>query len=77
MKRFIPRLAFLCDKDGVYQVIDGKQRLNALLGFYNNVFDIIIDDESYYFKDLPGDYQRVIGGYIHHILSYMLIMIML
>lgn len=64
MKRFIPRLSFLCGSDGVYQVIDGKQRLNALLGFYNNLFDIIVDDISYYFKDLLNDYQRVIGGYM-------------
>lgn len=64
MRRFIPRLSFLCNKDGVYQVIDGKQRLNAFLGFYNNEFDIIVDDISYHFKDLPDDYQRVIGGFM-------------
>lgn len=63
MKRYIPRLAFICH-DMIYQVIDGKQRLDAFKGFYNNLFDIIIDDESYYFKDLPDDYQRVIGGYM-------------
>ena len=58
-----PRLAFI-SHDMIYQVIDGKQRLDAFKGFYNNLFDIIIDDESYYFKDLPDDYQRVIGGYM-------------
>jgi hypothetical protein len=70
MNRHIPRMAMLNvvpDKEntnGVYQVIDGKQRLSAMIDFYKGKFDLIIDDKLYYFKDLPEDYQRVIAGFM-------------
>ena len=70
MNRHIPRMAMLNessgegDTEGVYQVIDGKQRLSAMIDFYNGKYDLIIDDKSYYFQQLPEDYQRVIGGYM-------------
>lgn len=70
MNRHIPRMAMLNitsdqeDINGTYQVIDGKQRLSAMLDFYNGKYDLIIDDKSYYFEDLPEDYKRVISGFM-------------
>jgi hypothetical protein len=70
MNRHIPRMAMLNvvydtkDVRGTYQVIDGKQRLSAMIDFYKGKFDLIIDDNSYFYKDLPDDYQRVISGYM-------------
>jgi uncharacterized protein with ParB-like and HNH nuclease domain len=70
MNRNIPRMAMINvvsdtkDEKGKYQVIDGKQRLSSMIDFYNGKFDLIIDGKSYYFKELPEDYQRVIGGYM-------------
>jgi len=43
--------------DDVYQVIDGKQRLTAMADFYDNEFDLELEGGTYYFKDLPEDYQ--------------------
>ncbi len=70
MNRYIPRMAMvniisdMIDLDGTYQVIDGKQRLSAMIDFIKGKYDLIIDEKSYYFKDLPKDYQRVIEGYM-------------
>lgn len=66
--RNIPRMAMmnvLSDEhqDGVYQIIDGKQRLSSMLGFYRNEFTLLIDDKEYYFSELPSDYQNAIKGY--------------
>ncbi len=70
MNRHIPRMALLNvvskkeDTKGTYQVIDGKQRLSAMIDFYNGKYDLLIDEKGYYFKDLPEDYQRVISGFM-------------
>lgn len=70
MNRHIPRMAMLnivsnkLDTKGTYQVIDGKQRLSAMISFYRGEYTLLIDDQEYYFKDLPIDYQRVISGYM-------------
>lgn len=70
MNRNIPRMAMInvttgeTDVDGTYQIIDGKQRLSAMIGFYRNEFDLIIDGKNYFFNELPDDYQRVIAGYM-------------
>lgn len=70
MNRHIPRMAILNvvagkeDLKGTYQIIDGKQRLSAMIDFYMGKFDLVIDDKNYYFKELPEDYQRVISGYM-------------
>jgi len=63
MRRHIPRMAILYTYGNVYQVIDGKQRLSAMLDFYDNKFQLEMLDGMYYFKDLPEDYQNVIGGF--------------
>lgn len=44
----------------VWQIIDGKQRLNAALGFLKGEFPIIIEETPYYFNDLPDELQRKI-----------------
>ena len=70
MNRHIPRMAMLNvvsgkeNTKGTYQVIDGKQRLSAMISFYKGSYDLIIDGKSYFFKDLPEDYQRVIAGFM-------------
>lgn len=40
-----------------YQIIDGKQRLLTHQDFILNKFQIEINGSTYYFKDLPADYQ--------------------
>ena len=70
MNRHIPRMSILnvvsekSDIKGIYQIIDGKQRLSAMIDFYNGKYDLIIDEQNYYFKDLPEDYQRVIANFM-------------
>jgi hypothetical protein len=69
MNRHIPRMAMIniitedTGTDGVYQVIDGKQRLSTMIDFYNNKFHLEIDNKFYLYIDLPEDYQRVIACY--------------
>ena len=63
IKRNIPRMAIICTINDVFEIIDGKQRLSAMIDFYNNEFTIISDGGEYYFKDLPSDHQKVIGGF--------------
>lgn len=70
MNRHIPRMAMLnvvqekTETNGVYQVIDGKQRLSAMLDFYNGKYELLIDNKAYFFNELPEDYQRVIAGFM-------------
>jgi hypothetical protein len=70
MNRHIPRMAMIniitedTGTDGVYQVIDGKQRLSTMIDFYNNKFHLEIDNKFYLYIDLPDDYQRVISGFM-------------
>lgn len=70
MKRHIPRMAILNvtnsakDTEGVYQVIDGKQRLSAMIDFYKNLYTLEIDGKEYLFSELPEEYQRAIAGFM-------------
>lgn len=70
MNRHIPRMAMLNvvsgdnDTKGKYQVIDGKQRLSAMIDFYKGLYSLEIDGGEFYFNQLPEDYQRVIAGYM-------------
>lgn len=70
MNRHIPRMAMLNivsdkqDVKGTYQIIDGKQRLSAMIDFYKGKFNLVIDDKNYYFNELPEDYQNVISGFM-------------
>ena len=69
MNRNIPTMAMVNvlltkgDIDGVFQVIDGKQRLSSMIDFYNNKYTLLIDGIEYLFNELPIDYQNVIKGY--------------
>ena len=48
--------------DEFLQIIDGKQRLKALIDFIDNVYRIHDENgKSYYYKDLPREYQLAIS----------------
>jgi uncharacterized protein with ParB-like and HNH nuclease domain len=64
MNRHIPRMAMVCNYKMVYEVIDGKQRLSAMLGFYEGKFDLEIDGKNYFYDELPDDYRNVIAGFM-------------
>lgn len=51
----------------VYEVLDGKQRIKALIDFYNNEFDV----EGLYFKDLTAEDQFF---FTHHRVVYTRVM---
>ena len=51
------------DNKDILQIIDGKQRLSAMVDFYENKFTIEIDGKEFYFKELPEDYQLAISHY--------------
>lgn len=75
LRRFIPHVSVIQRRDGndysqkdIYEIIDGKQRLNAMQSFFNNEFTLLLEGSEYYFNELPEDYQSVIGG--HHIMAF-------
>lgn len=75
LRRFIPHVSVIQRRDGnnyskpdIQEIIDGKQRLNAMHSFFNNEFTLLLEGNEYYFKDLPEDYQAVIGG--HNIMAF-------
>lgn len=45
-------LLYYEDKNDIYEVLDGKQRLTTLFQFIDNEFAIIVDGEEVYFNDL-------------------------
>lgn len=70
LERFIPSICVmsLIDGDGVHdqdiiQVIDGKQRLTTFIDFIDDEFSIEIDDNEYYFNNLPEDYRKAVLNY--------------
>lgn len=63
MKRHIPRMAILYTIEDKFQIIDGKQRLSAMLDFYDNKFQLNTSDGLFYFSELPADYKTIIRGY--------------
>ena len=69
-ERYIPPICVLSiinpdDINGndIKQIIDGKQRLTAMIDFYQNRFQIELENQLYYYNDLPKDYQSFIGHY--------------
>ena len=50
----ISTMSFIHHEHKTFQVIDGKQRLSAWIGFCRNEFPIIWKDCEYYFKDLDN-----------------------
>jgi len=61
--RNIPDLSFINRYDDTIEVIDGKQRLNTLLDFYNNKFTIEEDGIEYYLKDMSEEYRDLFDKY--------------
>ena len=64
MNRNIPRMSMINTYKDIYEIIDGKQRLSSMIGFFRGEFDLEIDGESYFFDDLPNDYKNVISGFM-------------
>lgn len=60
LSRHIPNVSIFYTTDDVHKIIDGKQRLTSVFAFVNNEFTIILDDEEFYFKDLPDEYKTEI-----------------
>lgn len=70
LDRFIPKISILniVNKNSsvsrsIFQIIDGKQRLNTIFEFVENKFTIELDGINFYFKCLPSDYQNGILNY--------------
>jgi hypothetical protein len=66
-QRPIPGLSLVrsynSNKETTMEVIDGKQRLSALLDFWNNKFQIRIDGDLYYRYGLHEALQRAIHDF--------------
>ena len=68
LERYIPYICIVSainenGKEDILKIIDGKQRLTAMIEFYNNIFPIILEGNSMFFDDLPVDYQKAIAFY--------------
>jgi uncharacterized protein with ParB-like and HNH nuclease domain len=65
--RFIPSISVVCMTNeylqDVYQIIDGRQRVETILKFVKNEISIILDGNKIYFNDLPKEYQNEILFY--------------
>ena len=61
IRRFIPPISAIYTIDDVYQVIDGKQRLNALISYLDNQFEFC----GYFHADLPSEYRQAIQDIAH------------
>ena len=51
------------DKHDVFMVIDGKQRLGAILDFYDGKFPISVGGIDYFYEDLDADAQRCVWNF--------------
>lgn len=56
----IPLMTFINYEHKIFKVIDGKQRLNAMITFCKNEFPIKYNGNEYYFKDLDSWAKREI-----------------
>lgn len=63
MRRNIPRMAFVYTVDDVYKIIDGKQRLSAMIGFLKGGFALEYLGVHYRFSDLPKEHQSHLNTY--------------
>lgn len=59
----IPPLSVIVHEHFQFQVIDGKQRLGAIMGFLKGEFPIIFNNEKYYINDLDKDAKRRVQNY--------------
>ena len=46
----------------IIKIIDGKQRISAVMSFFDNQFPIIVDGEEYFFNDLDSESQYVFNS---------------
>lgn len=64
---YVPKLAILVaandNKNHVYQIIDGKQRLNAMLSFMRDEFPIVFECREYLFSQCEKEIQFAIKTY--------------
>lgn len=60
VQRYIPPISVILSENDQYQVIDGKQRLTALIQYLNGEFPFC----GYYYSELPKDYKQRID-YTH------------
>ena len=73
MQRPIPSVSMInsiCKVDentDVYLVIDGKQRISAMLDFINDKFTLDTEDGELAFSQLPDEYQSAILRYHMHV----------
>ena len=69
VRRFIPAISVVAYyspeiKGDVYQIIDGKQRLTAMMEFIGNQFPLSLEEHDYFFKELPREYKMSIEEFI-------------
>jgi len=59
--RYIPDIYLICKwtEEDNWEVLDGKQRLGAMIGFLKDEFPITIEGESFLLSELPEDYQSL------------------
>ena len=67
--RYIPPIRYISLIDtsnsslDLIQVIDGKQRLNAIIRFLQDKFTILIDNNEVLYSQLPNDFKDEIDNY--------------
>ncbi len=61
LERHIPNICAINTYNETLQIIDGKQRLSAMLDYINDKFTLEISNEEYLFSQLPLEYQREIS----------------
>lgn len=60
----IKYVSLICEGEGdIYQIIDGKQRLTAIIRFLKNKFPVNIEGKDLFYNDLPNDYKNEIDRY--------------
>lgn len=65
-RRYIPPICVIEQDQHHFEIIDGKQRLNAMISFINNKYTLLIEGKEYFYNELPDDYKQVI--YSHPLL---------
>ena len=68
--RYIPPIRYVSlinpsnSSQDLIQVIDGKQRLTAIIRFLSDKFTIEIDGIEFFYSTLPNDFMRSVGSYM-------------
>lgn len=61
--RKIPPITVLVREHKIFKIIDGKQRLGAIVGFYNGDFPMAYEGKKYFYKDLSPKLQNKFERY--------------